>query len=307
MTLITVGVDIGGSHLSCGLVANDKKSIIPGSISSAHYDHTLDADDLLSAWTATIDKTISHIPKGGRLSGIGFAMPGPFEYAKGISKMEHKLLSLYDKHLPTELNKRLKHKAYLDMRFNNDATCFAIGEAFKGLGQDKVRILILTLGTGLGAAFIEDKLPIIDRADVSPNGSLWQLPYKDGLADDYFSTRWFVQTYERMTSASIGGVKDLVNKEAHIRDEIFSIFAENLCEFLTPYLRKFSAESIVVGGNISKALPYFKDKLNDNFMKAEIDIEIIPSVLLEQAAIIGSAQLFDPFYWPRISKALPKL
>jgi len=152
-------------------------------------------EDLLSIWSKTIRASMNSVASTSSFNGIGIAMPGPFEYANGVSKMEHKLLALYDKHLPTELNKYLDLPSPISIRFNNDATCFAIGEAFNGLGKAKQRVVVITLGTGFGAAFLDDKIPIVDRADVPPQGCLWHLPFGKSIADDYFSTNWFVTEY----------------------------------------------------------------------------------------------------------------
>ncbi|MEL6718966.1 MAG: ROK family protein [Bacteroidota bacterium] len=305
--MMTLGVDIGGSHLSCALVDNQTNELIAKSIARKHYDHTLETNALLSIWATAIEAALAHLPNDATLSGIGFAMPGPFDYTNGISKMEHKLVSLYEKHLPTALNECLKSAKSIDMRFNNDASSFAIGEAFKGLGHTKKRMVVITLGTGFGAAFLEDKLPIVDRSDVPPEGCLWHLPFAEGIADDYFSTRWFVKEYESLTKEKIAGVKNLLEKDAAVVQAIFARFTDNLSNFLAPHLENFKAEILVIGGNISKALDHFKTPLLANLQQQNINIEIAPSTLLEDAAIIGSAQLFNPQYWSRISKVLPKL
>ncbi|MFK7933053.1 MAG: ROK family protein [Saprospiraceae bacterium] len=304
---MTLGVDIGGSHLSCALVDEETKVILTESISNEKYDHRLSEADLLKIWVTAIEAALSHLPAATPLTGIGFAMPGPFEYANGISKMEHKLAAFYNKHLPTLLNQALNHSENIAMRFNNDATCFAIGEAFCGLGRDKKRMTVITLGTGFGSAFLEEKVPVVERADVPPEGCLWHLPFKDGIADEYFSTRWFIGKYEELTQGKVSGVKALLEKDPAIIQAVFMEFTDNLSGFIAQHLQKFGAEILVMGGNISKALDHFKSPLIEKLEQRGVQIEIVPSTLLENAALIGSASLFDQQYWERVSKVLPKL
>jgi len=304
---LTIGVDIGGSHLTSALINNVTKEIIRESIVRNHYDHTLEMESLLNIWATTIKMSMSRVNYATKFDGIGIAMPGPFEYADGISKIKHKLVCLYNKHLPTELNKALKLPSPLSIRFNNDATCFAVGEAFRGLGNDKNRVVVITLGTGFGAAFLENKIPIVDRFDVPPEGCLWHLPFRKSIADDYFSTGWFIAEYEKMTKKKITGVKEILSGEPIIAEQIFLKFANNLGDFLAFHLKMFGAEILIVGGNISKALDHFIDPLMIRLQEQNIQLEIAPSTLLEEAALIGSAQLFNEPYWARVSKVLPKI
>jgi len=305
---LTLGVDIGGTHLICALVEMNTLDIIEGSTSRSAYNHTLPTDQLIKIWGNTIQNSLSNCKPNDKLQGIGFAMPGPFDYKNAISMMQQKMVSLYQKHIPTELKKVLPNSQNLKMRFINDASCFAIGESLKGAGQNLKNVVVITLGTGFGSAFIEKNLPIIDRADVPKEGCLWHLPFLSSIADDYFSTKWFLAFYEKLTSKKLSGVKELIEEgDAVVVSQVFDRFAQNLVQFIAPYLDAFKAEILIIGGNISKSLPHFIKPLQLGFAERNVWIEIEPSNLLEEAAIIGSAKLFDDSYWKRISKVLPNL
>jgi len=74
---------------------------------------------------------------------------------------------------------------------------------------------------------------------------------------------------------------------------IFKEFAQNLADFLAPWLSDFDAEALVIGGNISKAWTYFAEELQFSLKELQVDIPIRKSNLLEQAALIGSARIID--------------
>ncbi|MCF6358607.1 MAG: ROK family protein, partial [Draconibacterium sp.] len=91
------------------------------------------------------------------------------------------------------------------------------------------------------------------------------------------------------------GVKELVklaetDKNA---DRMFSIFGNNLGSFLVPWINKFDADCIVLGGNISKSFSLFEKELNEQFKLNNIEIPVFKSALDEDAALIGSAKLCD--------------
>ena len=77
MKTIAMGIDIGGSHISCVAVDLPKQSIIEESRGSQTVDNQAPAGDILNRgprrWVSRrrIDRT--------RLAGLGFAMPGPFD------------------------------------------------------------------------------------------------------------------------------------------------------------------------------------------------------------------------------------
>jgi len=128
---IAIGIDIGGSHISVGAVDLKINKLISGSCFHAKVDNKASADDILKSWVETIKKSIEVVGEN-QLAGIGFAMPGPFDYAKGIALFEkvEKYLTLYGVHIDNEVRSRLGLQATMPVRFINDATAFAIAEAW---------------------------------------------------------------------------------------------------------------------------------------------------------------------------------
>ncbi len=303
---ISIGVDIGGTHITCAAVEIGKGRLLAGSLSRATYHHDGDAATILDRWAFALNSTIDTVD-ATELAGIGFAIPGPFDYRNGISKMQHKFPQLYGLHIPSALQPLLTTGSDLPMRFLNDASAFAVGEAWLGEGRGFVKVVVITLGTGFGSAFIEHGVPVVKREDVPEEGCLWHLPFKDGIADQYFSTGWFVREWEKTTGETIEGVKKLMNKAGS--DEkaraLFTAFGHNLAECLSPWLGRFHAEVLIIGGNIAHALPLFGPGLREGLQKAGIAARIAPSKLLEQAALLGSARLLDDGFWTKVSAQLP--
>lgn len=307
-SLFAVGADIGGTHITCATVNLTEGKLMENTLSRVEYNHEDTADMILRSWAKALNLTFIKTEES-LFTGIGFAIPGPFDYLNGISKMQHKFKNLYNIHIPTALNRLLIEDKILPMRFLNDATAFAVGEAWQGQGRGYKKVAVITLGTGFGSAFLSDGIPVVSGGSVPKEGCLWHLPFLDGIADDYFSTRWFTGAYEKLTGKTVGGVKDLMDKadsDPEVRS-LFTQFGENLAVCLTPWLKTFSAEILIVGGNIAHALPLFEADFQKNVKKTGFSIPIVPSELWENAALFGSARLMDEAFWEKVYQQMPGL
>ncbi|MBP6825082.1 MAG: ROK family protein [Saprospiraceae bacterium] len=305
---LSIGVDIGGTHITCAAVHIQEGKLVKGSIARESYDHNAAADVILGRWAAALNHSMSAVEEA-QLAGIGFAIPGPFDYRNGISKMQHKFKNLYDIHIPSALNPLLATERDLPMRFLNDATAFAVGEAWLGEGRGFQKVVVITLGTGFGSAFIENGVPVVTGETVPKEGCLWHLPYKDGIADEYFSTGWFTRTYQNHTGKNISGVKELMEKadsDDFIRS-IFALFGRNLAECLAAPLRTFGAEILIIGGNISFALPLFEQEFLAGLKAEGLSLKVVVSGLKEHAALTGSARLLDDAFWEQVAAHLPHI
>ncbi len=304
---VGIGVDIGGSHISCCAVDLTSGRPIKGTHFDKQVDRKASKEKIFETWAIPINQTIQAV-NDTSIVGIGCAMPGAFNYREGIALFEgnDKYESLHN------INVKKEFAAYLNLqqpeiRFINDASAFGIGSAWSGVANDYHKSIALTFGTGIGATFIEAGIPIIDRSDVPPHGSLWHLPFKEGIADDYFSTRWFVNAYQERFNAQAIGVKEIANaaQQDPSVQELFDEFGRNLAEFLTPWLRSFQPELLVLGGNVAKSWFLMEASFQSVLTTQNILLKIMSSALMEEAALIGAARLLDDSFWERVKENLP--
>lgn len=305
---ISIGADIGGTHITCAAVQVQDGHLLQKSLSRATYDHNAPAQVILESWAKALNNTLSQLPLD-QVAGIGFAIPGPFEYQNGISRMEHKFKHLYGLHIPSALNPLLNTALELPMRFLNDASSFAVGEAWTGEGQGFQKVVVITLGTGFGSAFTEDGVPVVSGNSVPKEGCLWHLPFLEGIADDYFSTRWFTREYQKRGGRTIKGVKELmdISKSDVLAGALFQEFGHNLAACLKAPLQQFGAEILIIGGNIAHALPLFGEVFQDDLKKAGVSVRVIVSKHSEHAALIGSARLLEEAFWKKVSENMPNI
>ncbi len=301
---ISIGVDIGGSHISSAAYCVEEKKILPQTHAESKLDNKKPADEIILTWAKTISETIEKV-KPQEIRGIGFAMPGPFNYIDGIAlfqTMTNKFENLYGVNVAREISKALGLGANIPVRFVNDAAAFAIGESIAGSAASSSRFLAITLGTGFGSTFIKDRIPVVSGETVPPEGMVYHLPFEKSIADDYFSTRGLLGRYFEQTGEHLSGVRELAEKAPNnsVAQELFSDFGKKLGIFLKPWIQKFGVEVLVMGGNISNAFHLFGDSLMEVYTESGICLKFNISELKEAASIIGAASLSEDDYYNQL-------
>ena len=275
--------DIGGSHITSAVCNIETNTIIPESLVRIELSSKGSADNILKAWENAFQQSIKSVNLP--VSALGVAMPGPFDYKKGISYITglNKYEALYGMDIKQYLADSLKLNPAL-IRFRNDAEATIAGEVLAGAGKGFQNVMGITLGTGFGSAHCLGNL----NRDLNLGSSA----FKDSIADDHLSTRWFLKRYYEVSGISVLGVKELAelaDTNASAR-QVFKEFAVNMGDFLSEPIHQLNPDVLVICGNIAKAshffLSYLKKQLNS------INIQL--GQLGEKAALIGAAGLFEP-------------
>lgn len=280
-----LGIDIGGSHLTAALVNEATRKFVPGLYKRVRVNSSGTAEEILSTWTSAIrDIYKNHPVKNKR---VGIAMPGPFDYDSGISLIKglDKYEALYKLNVKELLSEKLDIPA-ASILMMNDAACFLRGEVYFGAAKGYTDVIGITLGTGTGSA--------IHHNGITEDANLGPSPFMESIADEYFSTRWFVKRYIEKTGYAVKDVKamaELYKTDKHVRD-IFSEFVKNLVVFLEGFVQVEKPQIIVMGGNIAQSSSLFLDDLVAQLATKGIKIPLVNAQLGEEAAILGAASLF---------------
>src|SRR5690349_22565579 len=88
-----LGVDIGGSHITAGLITIETRSLHTDSIIRGKVNSADTAENIIAAWASIIKRASGN----SSTIRIGIAMPGPFDYDLGIAYIKgvEKYESLY--------------------------------------------------------------------------------------------------------------------------------------------------------------------------------------------------------------------
>lgn len=293
MKFYYLGIDVGGSHLSGALIDADSRLIESVSYRKEEINPNGPCSEFIECFEKLFQGIINSDERFSieAIAGVGISIPGPFNYELGISEINgvKKYDSLFGLNIKQEIKKIIKNTPVI---FLNDAASFAMGEYFVGAAKNNSRSLILTLGTGFGSTFLLDGIVQTDKTNgASENGYLYNIPFEDSIADDYFSTRWFTNKWKDLNKGNTSNVEDIA-KLAENKDQdalrLFDEFADNFTKFITPWLISFKPHAIVIGGGIAKASHLFIEKLSQK-LKTQYNTEIRISSLGDRAAIIGAA------------------
>jgi glucokinase len=279
------GIDIGGSHITAGMVDLKGCKLVRNSIIRKHVNSKGNAEEILDAWAEVIGQLFSehtHIKKK-----IGIAMPGPFNYKEGICLIKDvdKFESLFNLNIKKMLAEKLQI-AISNILMMNDTSCFLKGEIFGGAAVGCDNVIGITLGTGLGSARF--------HSGQTFEGDLYFSPFNNGMAEDYLSSRWFIKRYQETTGRTAKNVKELSERilsEPGIQG-LFSEFGKNLGEVLYNYAQKHHCKTIVIGGNIAKAWDLFIPATK-NFLGMLPEVIVLKKAKLDEvAALTGAASLW---------------
>jgi glucokinase len=127
---------------------------------------------------------------------------------------------------------------------------------------------------------------------MSEDADLWCSTFKDGIAEDYLSSRWFVKRFYEYTGREVENVKELVQIDdpKGCVQAIFNEFGNNLAAFIKPFLAEEKRNVLILGGSIAKAYDLFIGAL-EKALTLEDDIQVRKSVLGESATMVGAASL----------------
>lgn len=281
-----IGIDIGGSHITAGIVDLVTRKVSKESVLREHVDSKTSAAEIIKEWVAVIGKLFDAHPECEKK--IGIAMPGPFDYIHGVSKIKgvDKFEDLYGLNVKEILSEKLRIKKG-HIAIMNDAGCFLKGEVFSGAGIGCKNVVGVTLGTGLGSASFHNGKVY--------EGHLYNSPYKDGTAEDYLSTRWFVKRYKELTGDTITSVKELRSKIAEDARaaRLFDEFGVNLGNVLADYVQKHACEIVIIGGNIMHAWDLFYRETKRLLDLLPKPVRIKKAELGEEGALIGAASVWQ--------------
>src|SRR5689334_22920997 len=152
MVRFVLGIDIGGTNLVVGSVAEDGSRIVAAASEPTHAE--AGAKDVLERLVNLADRAIAATRKevsGAEILGVGVGAPGPLDTKRGIVLLTPNL-GWVNLPLRQIIHDRLGLPAALD----NDANCAVLGEWWVGAARGARHAIGITIGTGIGGGLILD-------------------------------------------------------------------------------------------------------------------------------------------------------
>ena len=151
-TKYIVGVDLGGTNIVAGALAEDGSDVLALRSEPTRADQGADAvvDRIVRMIDTVIAETIAHTgAKRDDMIGIGVGAPGPLDRERGIVVTTP---NLGWTNFP--LRDVIAEKTRLPVRIDNDANCATLGEWWLGAARGANNVIGMTIGTGIGGGII---------------------------------------------------------------------------------------------------------------------------------------------------------
>jgi glucokinase len=279
-TGVVGALDIGGTHVTAGRVQLSSATVEPEARIRLEFTGDAILERILEAAGSVAN------PKTRR---FGVAVPGPFVYDAGVSLVTHKLPGLYG------IDLRLKLATALGLggeavSFLNDAEAFLLGEWWAGAAGGHARALGITLGTGLGSAFLEEGQFVRSGPRVPADGALWTLAFRGRPVEETISSRALLARY----GANRDGGPDVAQIAARARAgdararRVFEDLAADLSKFLAAPLAAFDPSCLVVGGSVARAWDLLEPTLLQG-LPAGRSLAVARAANIDDAPLLGAA------------------
>jgi glucokinase len=275
-------LDIGGTHVAAGRVRLASATVEPDAGLRLEFtgDTKLLERILEAARSIATPETRS----------LGVAVPGPFDYDAGICLVTHKLRGLYGINLRRELAQAAGLTDHA-VSFLNDAEAFLLGEWWAGAARGHARAVGVTLGTGLGSAFLEDGRFVRAGPRVPAAGALYTLAFHGRPVEQTISRGALLARYGADPEGGID-VDQIAERgragEPHAR-RLFEEIAADLAEFLTAPLEAFGPTCLVVGGSIARAWGLLEPVLVRGLARYH-RLAVARAVNIDDAPLLGAAR-----------------
>jgi glucokinase len=283
-------LDVGGSHVTAALVATDGRI--------ARVENRVDRDvdphaDRVGLLDDIAGPALALAPSA---SECVVAMPGPFDDATGVGSFEGvaKFASIAGLPLHTEFARRLDI-APAHVVFLNDAVAYGIGEWAFGSAERARRSVCITLGTGVGSAFLDGGVPVTEGSTVPRDGYAFRITVHGGPIEDTMSSRAIVKAYAERTgeTTTVADIAAAARAGDPAASAVLDHAVHALGLALAPWLVRFDADELVIGGSISQSWDLLEPSLRRGLEDGGgVPALVRRSALLADAPLVGAAEWF---------------
>lgn len=302
---LAIGVDIGGTRTKIGLVDLEQGVVLDRKIIATE---TSNGEVFLNTLHQAVTDLLNAAPKmPEEITGIGIGVPG-FVFDDGTVDSTYGFLEFMEDYpLRSIIETRLRMACKLD----NDARVVALGEALFGAGKGHDRVLVLTLGTGLGIGFtvngmLPEKSPFAHMAGhltiadtggdcyCGKSGCLEALVSATGLCAEAAKITWQDDALPNPLTAE--NIFKARNNGDSTATSLIEIYKQHLRTGINNYVNIYAPDIIILGGGVALGL---QNDLDDLYSPQLLNpykmyrARLAVSGLSEDAGILGSAALFN--------------
>lgn len=309
-----VGIDIGGTNLVVGTVAEDGSELLGMVTEPTHPEEGADA--VMERIGRLVRSSVA-AAQGKEIVGVGIGSPGPLDTARGVVLFTP---NLGWTNFP--LRDRIAKLTGLPAELDNDANCAIYGEWWRGAARGAQAVVGLTIGTGIGGGIVldgkiyhgvSDVAGEIGHTTIDPTGRRCKCgnygcleAYASGPAIAARAAEGIESGVESTLAKYVGGdlsqlTAQVVYQAAHDGDlyaqEVVNDTAKLLGAGVANIINIFNPDVVVICGGVTLAgdrlfVPLRREVHRRAFKAAVNACRIVPGELPGDAGVYGAAAAF---------------
>jgi glucokinase len=223
---------------------------------------------------------------------VGMGSPGPLDTKNGRLLAVDNLPNLAGFNMSGFVEQEFGAPLHIE----NDANCFALGEAMQGAGRGKAIVVGVTLGTGFGCGIVIGGKILTGATDNA--GEVAYCPVGGGTFDQMLSGSGVQRYYTRVTGKEAPEPKK-IGEMAEQGDagaiEAWRYYGEAVGTALGTISAILDPSIVVLGGSVARRLPLFREPLEKKLRSilappAAERIELAAAQLDHLAGVAGAAE-----------------
>ena len=297
---IVLGIDLGGTKIAAGIFDSERR--LMGEIATVPTQ----ADQPGQATLGNLKRVAGAAcgragAGGGRLLAVGIGSTGPVESSTGRVLEATSLPNLNFFDLGAWVRAEFDAPLFLE----NDANCFALGEALQGAGAGHPAVVAVTLGTGFGCGMVIDG--VMYAGTTGNAGEVANCPVAGDTFDNMLSGAGVRRFYERVrgepSPLSAREIGDLAERGDGTALRAWHEYGDAVGSALGTVAAVLDPSICVIGGSVAARFALFEEPLRERLRSilapaAAVRMQVALARLGPAAGVIGAAEY--AFYRLRI-------
>jgi fructokinase len=296
-----IGLDLGGTKIEGVALGDDGRELARRRVATPRYDYaaTLDA---MAGLVRDLEATT------GRRGSVGVGMPGALSPATGLVKNANSTW-LIGQALDRDLSGLLGR----EVRFANDANCFALSEAVDGAAAGARVVFGVIVGTGTGGGVVVDRRVLTGPNAIAgewghnplpwPREGEWPGPPcycgKTGCVETFLSGPGLARDFRQAGGEDVSAPEIVARMERgdDLASSALSRYEDRMARALAAVLNVLDPDVVVLGGGLSQVGRLYESvpRLWSEWAFSDrVDTVLKPPVHGDSSGVRGAAWLWGP-------------